>query len=90
MSPASAADRAPQLLTSTISASGRVCVTTSVKSATSYSARRQNTSTAIFSAARGFEAFQSSWTIASIRGSMASVVKPSLRPISTPVDSVRR
>src|SRR4029077_15911542 len=43
MSPASATDWAPQQLTSTINASGRVRVTASVKSATSYAARRQNT-----------------------------------------------
>ena len=75
---ASAADRAPQQFTSTSHASGRTRATASARSATSCTARRPNTATDSFSAADGLVAFQSSCWIPSIRGSIASVVKPSL------------
>jgi len=89
MSPASAAERAPQQFTSTSNASGRTRITASARSETSCAARRVNTATDSFSAARGLVAFQSSCWISSIRGSIASAVKPSHCPVSTPVESVR-
>jgi len=69
MSPASATDRAPQQLTST---SKRVRVVFARPHRRSQEPRTRhagkNTSTAFFRAARGLEAFQSSWTIPEIRG----------------------
>ena len=90
MSPASAADIAPQQFTSRSKASGLTCAIASARLPTLRSARLPNTEADIFSAAIGFVPCQSSWVIASMPGSIASAVNPRDRPMSIPPDSVRR
>lgn len=90
MSPASAADKAPQQFASTMTASGRIASTARRKSPTSCTARRHSTSIDNLSTPNAFRACPSLPAIASMSGATASACTPTDRIAETPADMVRR